>query len=59
VLVDTADLLDDWRDGRALPLRLSHSRRRGALSHAEALATGERLHLESIHIPKSALLPYP
>jgi hypothetical protein len=28
------------------------SRRRGALSHAEALATGERLHLESVHIPK-------
>jgi hypothetical protein len=28
------------------------SRRRGALSHAKALATGERLHLESVHIPK-------
>ena len=29
------------------------SRRRGALSHAEALATGERLHLDSVHIPNS------
>jgi hypothetical protein len=28
-------------------------RRRGALSHAEALATGERLHLESVHIPNA------
>jgi hypothetical protein len=29
------------------------SRRRGALSHAEALATRERLHLDSVHIPNS------
>jgi hypothetical protein len=33
--------------------------RRGALSHAEALATGERLHLESVHTPElfSGLCP--
>jgi hypothetical protein len=29
------------------------SRRRGALSHAEALATAERVHLEPVHIPNS------
>jgi hypothetical protein len=35
------------------------SRRRGALSHANALATGERLHLESVHIPKLIFCPFP
>jgi len=39
-------LLKNWPDGCALPQRRSHSRRRGAFSHVEALATGERLHLE-------------
>jgi hypothetical protein len=29
--------------------------RRRALSHAEALATGERVHLEPVHIPNSFL----
>ena len=41
-----------WRDGCALPQWLSRSRRRGALSHAEALATGERLHPEINPHPK-------
>jgi hypothetical protein len=35
------------------------SRRRGALSHAKALATGERLHLEWVHIPKLIFCPCP
>jgi hypothetical protein len=41
VTFDRGPILRIWRDGCALPQRLPRSRRRGALSHAEALATGE------------------
>ena len=43
VLVDSR-LVNNWRDGCELQQRLSHSRRRGAFSHAEVLAPSERLH---------------
>jgi hypothetical protein len=46
-------MAERYRSGYLVP------RRRGTLSHAKALTTGECLHLESVHMPQLIFCPCP